>query len=77
MTSNLETRDELFIKEQDYLKTTSRVSVSKDDLYVLSMLRYETTAAALNFTTYLLAKHPDVQTRLQQEIDHKFGKHTR
>ena len=31
--------------------------------------RYETTAAALNFTTYLLACNPDVQSKLQQEID--------
>ncbi len=39
--------------------------------------RYETTAAALNFTTYLLAKHPEVQRRLQEEIDAKFGDQTR
>ena len=41
------------------------------------LYRYETTASALNFTTYLLAKHPEVQQRLQQEIDAKFGEHTR
>ncbi len=39
--------------------------------------RYETTSAALTFTTYLLAKHPEVQQRLQQEIDSKFGQETR
>ncbi|MCL4129700.1 UNVERIFIED_CONTAM: hypothetical protein GTU68_029859 [Idotea baltica] len=29
---------------------------------------YETTASALAFTTYLLAKHPDVQEKLYEEI---------
>ena len=36
-------------------------------------MRYETTAAALLFTSYLLAKNPDVQLRLQQEIDNNIG----
>ena len=30
---------------------------------------YETTANALSYTSYLLALHPHVQERLQQEID--------
>lgn len=34
--------------------------------------RYETTAAALIFTSYLLAKNPDVQRKLQEEIDNNF-----
>jgi cytochrome P450 len=44
---------------------------------LLPVCRYETTAAALNFTTYLLAKHPEIQRRLQEEIDAKFGDQTR
>lgn len=37
--------------------------------YLFLLAAYETTATALGFTFYLLAKHPDVQERLQQEID--------
>ena len=34
---------------------------------------YETTASALSYITYLLALHPHVQERLQQEIDKYYG----
>ena len=33
---------------------------------------YETTANSLAFTSYLLALHPDIQQRLQSEIDNYF-----
>ena len=33
---------------------------------------YETTANALSFTSYLLALHPDIQQRLQSDIDNYF-----
>ena len=38
--------------------------------------RYETTAAALNFTSYLLAKNPEVQEKLQEEIDRNIPRDT-
>jgi len=41
--------------------------------FIFILAGYETTAAALNFTTYLLACHPEVQARLQQEIDDCLG----
>lgn len=37
--------------------------------YVFLLAGYETTATALAFTFYLLIKHPEVQQRLQKEID--------
>ena len=33
---------------------------------------YETTANTLSFTTYLLTIHPDIQEKLQSEIDNYF-----
>jgi len=52
--------------------------LSEDEIvaheFIFILAGYETTAAALNFTTYLLAKHPDVQAKLQQEIDSKLKK---
>jgi len=38
---------------------------------------YETTAASLNFTTYLLAKNPEVQEKLRKEILEKFDPQTK
>ena len=48
-----------------------------DDEIVINALTfvlggYETTAAALSFTSYLLALHPDIQEKLQAEIDKYF-----
>ena len=33
---------------------------------------YDTTASALGYTSHLLALHPHIQERLQQEIDQYF-----
>ncbi|MEL6405669.1 MAG: cytochrome P450 [Chloroflexota bacterium] len=39
-----------------------------EQLYILFTAGYETTAALLTWTLYLLAKHPDVQQRLYDEV---------
>jgi len=50
--------------------------LSEDEIvaheFIFILAGYETTAAALNFTSYLLAKNPDVQDKLQEEIDAHF-----
>jgi len=40
--------------------------------FIFILAGYETTAASLLFTSYLLAKNPEVQEKLQREIDEKF-----
>ncbi|XP_077559268.1 cytochrome P450 3A4-like isoform X2 [Haemaphysalis longicornis] len=45
--------------------TTEEIVTSASTLFVAG---FETTAAALSYTVYLLAKHPEVQERLRQEI---------
>lgn len=39
----------------------------------LMMAGYDTTANALAYTSYLLALHPEIQERLQSEIDSYFS----
>ena len=40
--------------------------------FILLTAGYETTSTALGFLAYELARHPDIQERLQQEIDEHF-----
>src|SRR5262249_41335777 len=41
----------------------------RDELMTLFLAGHETTALALSFTFYLLSLHPDIDTRLANEID--------
>lgn len=52
-------------------KSSSRLTDDEviANAYVFLLAGYETTATALAFTFYLLIKHPEVQMRLQKEID--------
>ncbi len=34
---------------------------------------HDTTAAAINFTCFMIASHPEVQQKLHEEIDRVFG----
>jgi len=40
-----------------------------DEILTLIVAGHETTASALNWTWYLLARHPDVEARLHAEVD--------
>ena len=40
--------------------------------FIMLIAGYETTSTALGFASYELALHPDVQKKLQAEIDEHF-----
>ena len=46
----------------------------RDEVLTLLLAGHETTSNALLWTTYCLAKNPDVKAKLIAEIDDKFGK---
>lgn len=46
----------------------------KDNIKTLLFAGHDTTGAALAWVFYLLAKHPDIQRRVRDEILQKFGK---
>ncbi len=65
----------------DRASTTGEASASKHKLTAQDIVGssvtfllagYETTANTLSFTSYLLAINPDIQERLQSEIDSYF-----
>ena len=45
----------------------------RDEAVTLFLAGHDTTAAALTWTWYLLAAHPDVDRRLQRELDEVLG----
>ena len=40
---------------------------------ILMMAGYDTTATLLSYTSYALSKNPEVQTKLQEEVDEAFA----
>jgi len=69
--SNEQTNDLLnMLLETRYEDTGEGMSITQlvDEIKILFVAGYETTANALTFTLYLLAKHPDVQQKVWQEI---------
>ena len=45
----------------------------RDDLMTLLIAGHETTAAVLTWTTFLLAKHPEVKEKVFEEVDRVCG----
>ncbi|MGQ7946324.1 cytochrome P450 [Flavobacterium sp. WC2509] len=59
-----------FLMDTRYEDTGEGMSVTQliDEIKILFIAGHETTANALTFTLYLLAKHPDIQQKVWQEI---------
>jgi cytochrome P450 len=71
ITSEQEVNDLLnMLLETRYEDTGEGMSVNQliDEIKILFIAGHETTANALTFTLYLLAKHPDIQEKVLQEI---------
>uniref|UniRef100_G3QMS9 unspecific monooxygenase n=1 Tax=Gorilla gorilla gorilla TaxID=9595 RepID=G3QMS9_GORGO len=64
---------QLMIDSQNSKETESHKALSDLELVAQSIIfifaGYETTSSVLSFITYELATHPDVQQKLQEEID--------
>ncbi|XP_066944032.1 cytochrome P450 3A29-like [Macrobrachium rosenbergii] len=56
------------VKELDKREPKMTEDEVADNAIVFLLAGYETTSTMLSYTTYLLAKHPDVQQRLYEEI---------
>ncbi|XP_045848593.1 cytochrome P450 3A12-like isoform X7 [Meles meles] len=67
---------QLMIDSQNSKETDTHTALSDLELVAQSMTflfaGYETTSTALSFLAYELATHPDVQQKLQEEIDVTF-----
>ena len=62
-------------KETKYLKKTLTVSEIFSQAAMFMIAGMETTATTLNLIAYNLAKHPDVQQKLIDEIDKVLENH--
>ena len=56
--------------------TTAKLGLTMEEMqansFILMIAGYETTSTALAFTAYELALHPEIQLKLQKEIDEYF-----
>ena len=65
------TDEKIIDNEQDDSKTNYRLTREEviSNIFVFMAAGYETTSTALAYCTYVIATHPDVQDKLQAEID--------
>ncbi|KAF8575554.1 cytochrome P450 monooxygenase pc-3 [Ramaria rubella] len=68
---------EIRLQERSFLeylvKSNSDVKLVRDELLNLLLAARDTTASLLTFTTYILAYHQDVCSKLRVEIEHTIG----
>nr|AAI13144.1 Cytochrome P450, family 3, subfamily a, polypeptide 16 [Mus musculus] len=55
-------------KDKDSHKALSEIEITAQSI-IFIFAGYETTSSILSFTVYSLATHPDIQKKLQEEID--------
>nr|XP_042905392.1 cytochrome P450 3A2 [Parasteatoda tepidariorum] len=63
---------QLMVNESDKDRGSSTKLTEEEviaNCYMITLMAYETTSAALTYIFYLLIKHPDIQDRLCKEID--------
>jgi cytochrome P450 len=63
----------LLANAEDEAGDRLRAREVRDQVLVFLMAGHETTAISLTFAMHLLAKHPDVQTRVRDEVDRVLG----
>jgi cytochrome P450 len=63
----------MLLLTQDEDGSTMTRQQARDEAVTLFLAGHETTANALNWTWYLLAKNPDMEARLHQELDSVLG----
>lgn len=63
------------LMEVEDADTAERMTDSqlRDEVLTIFIAGHETTANALSFALYLLAKNPEAKTKLQQELEEKFN----
>lgn len=65
--------------QQRAAATRQQKSISEDEIvgqaFVFLVAGYETSSNTLGFTCHLLAKHPECQRRVQEELDRFFTRH--
>lgn len=72
-------QDERVSHHESTSRRQQRKMITEDEIvgqaFVFLLAGYETSSNTLGFTCYLLALHPDCQSRVQEEVDVFFSKH--
>ena len=63
----------ILVREAEREGTALTVKEVRDQLVTMLLAGHETVATTLNWTLYLLARHPEAQARVREEVDRVFG----